>query len=188
MEATTLPLTFLFATLGVVGYILATKFRPWLVRCYLAWSYHCREPPHPHIDLDKINQVSGRNHNLLDTATGLFNKYGKTYKTRRGGRVFIRTCDPEVSKAVLSTHFEKFGMQPIRYEGGKSFFGNGMLVTDGPQWKISRALIRPTFDVAHIANLARLGPHVDQFMTLLPRDRSTIDLLPLLKRLVRSKL
>jgi len=84
---------------------------------------------------------------------------------------------------VLSTHFEKFGLQPIRYEDGKGFFGNGMLVTDGYQWKRSRALIRPTFDIAHIANLGRLQSHVDRFMGLLPRDGSTIDLFPLLKRL-----
>ena len=92
----------------------------------------------------------------------------------------------EVSKAVLSTHFEKFGLQPIRYEGGNSFFGNGMLVTDGHQWKTSRTLIKPTFDIAHIANLGRLGPFVDRFMELLQRDGSTVDLFPLLKRMVRE--
>lgn len=59
-----------------------------------------------------------------------------------------------------------------------------MLVTDGPQWKKSRTLIKPTFDIAHIANLDRLGPFVDRFMELLPRDGSTVDLFPLLKRMV----
>src|SRR5881394_294666 len=97
-------------------------------------------------DLDEINRKSAQNQNFLDIATHLFNKHGKTYKTKRAGRVFIRTRDPEVSNAVLSIHFEKFGLQPIRYEDGKGFFGNGMLVTDGYQWKKSRALIRPTFD------------------------------------------
>lgn len=149
------------------------------------WKYGAKEPPHFNIDLNRINRESTQDHKSLETATKLFWKYGKTYKTKRGGRAMIRTCDPELFKAVLSTHFENFGLQPIRYEGGKSFFGNGMLVTDGPQWKTSRMLIRPTFDVAHIANLGRLGPFVDRFMELLPRDGSTVDLFPLLKRMVR---
>jgi cytochrome P450 len=85
---------------------------------------------------------------------------------------------------VLSTHFKHFGLQPLRYEGGKGFFGNGLLVTDGAQWKSSRALIRPAFDIAHIANFDRLSGYVERFMSLLPRDGSTLDLFPLFKRLV----
>jgi cytochrome P450 len=184
MTITSFPLSILIAVLCFPVYLVSSKLNRWLTRRVLARKYGCKEPPRPNLDLDDINRKSAQNQNFLDTATRLFNEYGKTYKTKRAGRVFIRTSDPEVSKAVLSTHFEKFGLQPIRYERGKSFFGNGMLVTDGPQWKKSRALIRPTFDIAHIANLDRLGRHVDRFMGLLPRDGSTIDLLPLLKRLV----
>lgn len=171
--------------LSVLFLKFSSKFNKWLTRSLLTWRHGCKEPPRPKINLDEINRTSAQNYTSLDTTTHLFNEYGKTYKTNRGDKVFLRTCDPEVSKAVLSTHFEKFGLQPIRYEGGNSFFGNGMLVTDGAQWKASRTLIRPTFAVAHIANLDRLGPFVDRFMSLLPRDGSTIDLLPLLKRLVR---
>jgi hypothetical protein len=39
-----------------------------------------------------------------------------------------------------------------------------MLVTDGPQWKLSRSIIRPAFDIAHVVNLGRLRVHVEQFM------------------------
>ncbi|KAF1961218.1 n-alkane-inducible cytochrome P450 [Byssothecium circinans] len=183
MAISSIPLSILILILSVPVVLLYSKFNRWLTRSLLAWKYGCKEPPRPNINLDEINRTSAQNFTFLDTTTRLFNDHGKTYKTRRGGRVFIRTCQPEVSKAVLSTHFEKFGLQPIRYEGGKSFFGNGMLVTDGAQWKTSRALIRPTFDVAHIANLDRLGPFVDRFMGLLPRDGSTVDLFPLFKRL-----
>jgi cytochrome P450 len=165
-------------------YLILAKVHRWITRCVISWKHGAREPPYPKIDLDRINRESAQNHSLLETATNLFWEHGKTYKTKRNGRVMIRTCDPEVSKAVLSTNFENFGLQPTRYEDGNSFFGNGMLVTDGPQWKTSRTLIKPTFDIAHIANLDRLGPFVDQFMELLPRDGSTFDLFPLLKRMV----
>ena len=174
----------LVAILIVAVYLLLPSIYKRLTRYSLTWKHGCKEPPRPQIDLDSINRDSAQNSSSLKTATRLFWKYGKTYKTKRNGRTMIRTCDPKVFKAVLSTQFENFGLQPIRYEGGKSFFGNGMLVMDGPQWKTSRTLIRPTFDVAHIANLGRLGPFVDRLMNLLPRNGSTVDLFPLLKRMV----
>ncbi|KAF2713984.1 cytochrome P450 [Pleomassaria siparia CBS 279.74] len=183
MTLISLLLPALIAAFCFPAYLLSPKLNKWLTRRVLIRRYGCKDPPQPNLNLDEINRESAQNQSFLDTATRLFNEHGKTHKAKRAGRVFIRTNDPEVSKAVLATHFDKFGLQPLRYEGGNSFFGNGMLVTDGPQWKISRALIRPTFDVAHIANLDRLGRHVDRFMALLPRDGLTIDLFPLLKRL-----
>jgi cytochrome P450 len=187
MAATLVSLSPLIFVLFVTVLLFYSRLNKWFGESLLAWTHSCREPPCPNINLDEINRESAQNHTFLDTTTQLFNTHGKTYKASRGERVFIRSCDPEVAKAVLSTHFDKFGLQPIRYESGNSFFGNGMLVTDGAQWKTSRMLIRPTFDIAHIANLDRLGPFVDQFMHLLRRDGSTIDLLPLLKRLVRHE-
>ncbi|KAF2828990.1 cytochrome P450 [Ophiobolus disseminans] len=146
-------------------------------------AHGCKEPPKLPLDLNVVNKQAALEHTFLETTTRLFAEHGKTYKATRSGRTIIRTCDPEVSKAVLSTQFEHFGLQPIRYEEGKGFFGNGILVTDGPQWKHSRTLIRPTFDIAHVANFGRLEGHVMRFMNLLPRDGSTVDLFPLLKRL-----
>ncbi len=155
-----------------------------ITRTLLVWRYGCEEPVTLKLDLLAINQKATLEHKLLETITRLFNQHGKTFKAYRSGRRFIRTCDPEVTKAILSTHFENFGMQPLRYEGGKGFFGNGLAVTDGIQWKSSRALIRPTFDIAHIANMDRLSSHVSRFIDLLPRDGATIDLFPFFKRLV----
>jgi len=168
----------------VVLYFLLPRVSRRLSRRTLVRKHGCKEPPHLSLGLDQINKQAAIDHKFLETTTRLFDEHGKTYKAIRAGRTMIRTCDPEVSKAVLSTHFENFGMQPIRYEEGKGFFGNGMLVTDGSQWKHSRALIRPTFDIAHVANFDRLSGHVARFTDLLPRDRSTVDLFPLLKRLV----
>jgi hypothetical protein len=183
----TLPAICLVLTL-IAGRSLSTKVTRWLSRRALIRKYGCKEPPQLPLDLAVINQKAAKEHKLLETTTQLFQDYGKTYKAKRSGRTIVRTCDPKVFKAVLSTHFENFGMQPIRYEEGKGFFGNGMLVTDGPQWKHSRALIRPVFDIAHVANFDRLSAHVGRFMELIPRDGATIDLYPLLKRLVRITL
>jgi cytochrome P450 len=184
-----IPLSRLIAysvVLTITGFLLSKKVASWLSRRALIRRHGCKEPPELPVDLTEINQKAAKEHKYLETTTRLFNEYGKTYKATRAGRTIIRTCDPNVFKAVLSTHFESFGMQPIRYEDGKGFFGNGILVTDGPQWKHSRALIRPVFDIAHVANFGRLSAHVERFMQLIPRDGATIDLYPLLKRLVRN--
>jgi cytochrome P450 len=188
MEISLSRTTFCLVLTVIAGHFLSTKVARWLSRRALIRKHGCKEPPVLPIDLAVINQKAAKEHKFLETTTRLFNKYGKTYKAIRSGRTIIRTCDPEVFKAVLSTHFENFGMQPIRYEDGKGFFGNGMLVTDGPQWKHSRALIRPVFDIAHVANFDRLSAHVERFMQLVPRDGTTIDLYPLLKRLVGATL
>jgi cytochrome P450 len=175
------------AVVLVLSYVLLPRVARWLSRRALIRKHQCREPPRLPFNLAVINQKAAEEHKLLETTTRLFNEYGKTYKAQRSGRTIIRTCDPDVFKAVLSTQFENFGMQPIRYEDGKGFFGNGMLVTDGHQWKHSRALIRPVFDIAHVVNFDRLSTHVERFMRLLPRNEATIDLFPLLKRLVGNK-
>ena len=69
--------------------------------------------------------------------------------------------------------------------GEAPFWGNGIIVVDGPDWKHGRALIRSSFDIAHVANLGPLRKHVERFMgLLLRRDGGTVNLLPLRKRLV----
>ncbi|KAF2647428.1 cytochrome P450 [Lophiostoma macrostomum CBS 122681] len=172
-----------FVTLLILAFLLSPNAIRWYSRRTLARRYGCKKPPIVHFDLAPINAKAAQEHTFLETTKRLFDEHGKTFKATRFGRTFIRTCDPEVTKAVLSTHFENFGMQPIRYEGRDGFFGDGMLATDGHQWKRSRTLIRPTFDNAHIANFDRLRSRVDRFIEILPRDGSTIDMFPLLKRL-----
>lgn len=186
MALISLRLAIYVAILCISVQLVFPKVARWLSRRALSRKYGCKEPPKLTLDLDYINRKAVQNHNLLETTTRLFNEHGRTYKALRSGRTIVRTCDPRVFKAILSTHFESFGLQPIRYDGGQGFFGNGMLVTDGPQWKLSRSLIRPAFDIAHVGNFDRLKVHVEQFMQLLPRDGSTVDLFPLLKRLVRK--
>lgn len=184
MSLVNLRVTLLVVIICVPLYFLLPIGGRWYTRRALVCKRGCKEPPTLAIDLDGIHQKAAKEHKFLEATTQLFREHGRIYKALRSGRTFIRTSDPEVSKAVLSTHFKCFGLQPLRYEGGKGFFGNGLLVTDGAQWKNSRALIRPAFDVSHIANFDRLSGYVERFMDLLTHDGSTIDLFPIFKYLV----
>lgn len=170
---------------------LATTFAEWVEYRSAVQTHGCKEPPrYPHKDpflgwdLFTVMKQAMQKHRFLEAQKELFNKYGKTFKIRSMGRTIIKSADPEVSKAVHATSFDKFGLQPMRYEGPNSFFGNGILVTDGAHWKRGRALISPVFDIAHVKNFERLEWHVDTCMKLLPCDGSTVDLLPIFKRLV----
>jgi len=151
----------------------------------------CEDPPsYAHKDqfgkdLYELSIEASKHQRFLDFTEELFDKHGKTFQTINDGKVWIKTRDPELSKAIYSTFFEKFGLQPIRYEED-GFFGNGILVVDGGLWKRSRGLIRPAFEIAHVANFDRLHRHVGRFLEILPRDSSTVDLLPDLKRLVSA--
>jgi cytochrome P450 len=128
-----------------------------LIRRGLIQKYGCKSPSTIlDLNITEIDAKAAQEHKYLETTADLFTRYGRTHKVFHFGRTVIRTCDPEVAKAIYSTQFNRFGLQPIRYEGGKGFFGNGILVTDGPHWKASRALVRPAFDIAHIANFDRL--------------------------------
>lgn len=79
------------AILLISVYLILAKVHRWITRCVISWKHDAKEPPYPNINLDRINRESAQNHSLLETATNLFWEHGKTYKTKRNGRVMIRT-------------------------------------------------------------------------------------------------
>ncbi|KAF2709973.1 cytochrome P450 [Pleomassaria siparia CBS 279.74] len=170
---------------------LCYKLVSWLLYRSAVERHGCSEPPHyphkvPFFGLDHfVNTMNAfKNVNFLDYKASQFTKYGKTFETNNFGTVLFETIDPEVSKAVFSTHATKFGLQPLRYETAKHLWGNGIIVVDGAHWQRGRALIRASFDVVHIANFERLRKHTETFLSLLPKDGATVDLIPLFKSLI----
>jgi cytochrome P450 len=121
---------------------------------------------------------------LLDFNESGFNTYGKTFTVNSFGTRMFKTINPEVSKAVHATCSASFGLQGLRYDTATNLWGNGIIVVDGPHWKHGRALMRPSFDVVHLANMDRLRKHTAFFLTLLPVDGCTVDLAPLFRRLI----
>lgn len=150
-------------------------------------------PEYPHkdpvlgLDLFFANRGALKAGKFLEHTTRQFETYGMTFKSIRLGQMMIKTIDSEIVKATHATHFEEFGLKPLRYGRGKRLFGNGIVIVDDPIWSHARALIRPSFEKVHVANFERLHHHVDRFMRLLPKDNSTVDLLPLLRLLVSCR-
>ena len=114
----------------------------------------------------------------------LHKKYGSTFQMKALGGPQLQTSDPENIQTICTSAFDDFGVGPMRGRIGVPFLDRGIFTEDGAFWKHSRALIRPTFGRAEIADLENFERHVVQLLGLVPRDGSIIDLLPLAKRLV----
>ena len=65
--------------------------------------------------------------------------------------------------------------------------GRGIYTTDGPFWERSRALVKPIFTRAQFADLETLEHYLKQMMDLVPGDGSSVDILPLLSKLVSTR-
>lgn len=196
MDSLGLPsLTFFLQTLVALWVFGA------LYRKTISWTHYksvmskngCQEPPsYPHkdpifgIDLFLLYKKAFQERNFLDLNWQLFEKYGKTYQANRLGNRVIKTMDPELTKYTHATFFDHFGVEKIR-SGAEYLWGDGITVVEGEKWAVRRKLIKPSFDVVHIGNLENrsLGTHVARLMELIPRDASTVDLMPLFRRLVR---
>ena len=114
-----------------------------------------------------------------------FQVFGNTFRWRTYGGARIFTIEPKNLQTVFSTDFSSWGVQPMRLYGFEPFVGKGIMCTDGALWEHSRALIKPTFARAQIADLhlGTYAAHVQNLMAMLPKDGSTVDLQPLFAKL-----
>lgn len=153
--------------------------------------YGCEEPPrYPHKDpflgldlfLDTIRNV--KKFRMLEGWRERYESYGTTFSGKTIGKRNVYTVDCRNLQSVHSLNFNHYGVQPIRRAATLPFLGEGVFTMDGPFWEHSRALIRPTFTRTNVANLPAFELNFEKFLKLLPEDGSTIDLEPLLYRLV----
>ncbi|KAE8385578.1 cytochrome P450 [Aspergillus alliaceus] len=102
-------------------------------------------------------------------------QHGPTISAVLLGKSFISTSDPENIKAVLATQFQDFNLGE-RNDAFAPFLGRGIFTEDGPEWERSRALIRPSLSKAQVAELPIIEQHVQNLLSRIPGDGSTVDL------------
>ena len=98
----------------------------------------------------------------------------------------ISTIDPKNRQTIYSLNFHNFELESLRLPTAGLFIEKGIFTTDRPFWEHSRALVRSIFTRAQFADLETLEHHVKQMMDLIPGDGSSLDILPLLSKLVRA--
>lgn len=184
-----------------------TKVLIWIFSCFLALygvqtarKYYsrqklirqrgCQPPPSlpqkdPVFGLDVVYHLlrSTKNRRRNISMKEQVDTYGYTFQSKPYGTTKIFTIEPRNLQTIFATKFESFGIQPLRLFSFGPFVGKGIMTTDGAFWEHSRALIRPTFARAQIANLSSLEGHVSRLIDLIPKDGSTVDLQPLFARL-----
>ena len=188
-------------------YTLATVFGgALLVACvyvYQKWTvytafrsavlqYGCHRPPkYPHrdpvwgYDLYRERAKATQRGQLLKLYERHFNLYGKTFEERFFDTKVINTMEAANLQHVAATSAKDFGrIVESRKNLSAPLMGTGILSSEGALWKRSRDLIKPIFARSELSDVDSLGSHVDRLIDRILRDGSTIDIQPLLQKLV----
>ena len=135
------------------------------------------------LKLVRLNKKAFKEHKLLETAYGRFQKYGNTFQANNLGNKSYITIEPEIIKTVLATKFKDWNLPDRRKTAFIPLLGQGIFTTDGAAWQHSRDLLRPNFNRSQVGDLATFESHVSQMIGRIPRDGSTVDLQELFFRL-----
>lgn len=148
---------------------------------------------YPHWDpifgMDFVLSMSGafKEHRWLSWMEDTWAAMGtKTFRARFLGMRMVYSSEMENMKAMSTSQWEEFVLEPIRVDNGVAtpFTGKGVSTADGPFWHYSRAIIKPYFERQAFADTDRLAPFTEKFLDLIPTDGSTCDVQVLIRRWV----
>ena len=160
------------------GYVTYLLFQIWSERARFskaASQYGClpvaRYPNRdPFLGLDLFISITRANSagHKSEIYRILHKKYGSTFEMKALGGPQLQTSDPENIQAICTSAFNDFGVGPMRGRIGVPFLDRGIFTEDGAFWKHSRALVRPTFSRAEIADLDNFERHVRRLLSTIP--------------------
>ena len=113
-----------------------------------------------------------------------YDTYGHTFEALNFGSRAIYSVHPENIRAVFSKNAADWGIQPLRLRHMSPFCGTGFITTDGPDWKLSHVLLKPSFHRSNISDFGPLEEHLRMLLEQIPKDGSKFDLQPYILRLV----
>ncbi|KAF2159577.1 hypothetical protein M409DRAFT_70900 [Zasmidium cellare ATCC 36951] len=105
----------------------------------------------------------------------------KTFTVRSWNNKSIFTGEPANTQAI-HTNLEDW-TQAAERRIVTPFSRSNIINQDGAAWRHSRDLINPLFKRAELDDVERFKKFVDRMITLIPRDESTVDMHPLLRKL-----
>ena len=111
-------------------------------------------------------------------------EYGLTFQSHTLGKTRIFTIDPSNLRAIFTTNFEDWGVEPLRLSPWDPLVGRGVMDADGNFWRHSREMVQPLFKRAQALDLESFDKNLVRLLSLLPKDGSTVDVQPLFSRLI----
>ena len=127
---------------------------------------------YPHLDpiggLDLSVQIWREFHRgeLSEGMRRRHEKFGPTFSTNSLGQDCIYTIDPENIRAVTTDNFDCYGKSAWVEEAAKHV-GNGILMSDGEDWKRSRAVLKPLFARTALDEPALVEPHLQNLVQVI---------------------
>jgi cytochrome P450 len=117
--------------------------------------------------------------NFLPMVQDRYRRLGvNTWQSQMLRRTYLQTSDPENVKAILATQFKEFILPRSRSTMAK-VFGFGIFINNGQEWEHSRAMLRPNFNRAQVADLETLETHFKKMSARISTDGSPTDVQPL---------
>lgn len=173
--------------LSALGDIFYKKLRQYVVFRSAQKAHGCQKPPHyPHkgwlgLDLMKERQEAADQGRSMAHYDHWFSKLGHTWEEEVGGQRLINTIDMANVRVTFNADMDTLGRAGVFHKN--DFLGPGIFSSDGPRWKWSRDIIKPLFKKTEAQSTVMFKTHVDRFIAHIPRDGSTIDVQPLLKKM-----
>jgi hypothetical protein len=115
----------------------------------------------------------------------LFEQHGCTFQATIWGQPWLFTCDVRNIKAINTTCFTNFGVEPLRKVTNTGWMGDGIFVSDGDHWRMSRSLFKPLFARTGEVHLNALQRQINILFDVLPANGETVDLQTVFRRMVR---
>ena len=153
--------------------------------CSPVSKYPHRDPFLGH-DLGRLLERSRQQNNHIPTLQRLYAGVGKcqTFQALTWGRKTVYTTNPENIRTMLAAEFGSFGVEPIRKPFNDPWIRGGILVSDGPVWRTSRAAVKPFVSKPNHWDLPEFSKHIDRLLANVPGDGTMVDLQPLFFRFV----
>lgn len=163
------------------------KYRQTITRlgCFPVSQYPHKDPFLGY-DLHRLLERSRQQNSLTPTVQQLYSEFGKcqTFQALTWGIKTLYTTNAENVKAVLAVNSGNFGVEAIRRAFNDPWIGGGIVMSDGPVWKTSRAVMKPFLSKSHFWDLSGFSGDVDRLLANVPGDGTTVDLQPLFFRFV----
>ena len=149
--------------------------------------YYPHKDPILGYDFHRLIEQSKCRNEYTQTIQRVYSEHGRaqTFQALTWGLQTLHTTNPENLKTIFTTDFGSFGVEPIRKTFMNPWVGDGIIASDGPMWKMSRAMMKTPLSKSYFSNLTSLDKHIQRLLDSVPSDGTTVDMQPLFARLVR---
>lgn len=186
-----MSLLILIGVLSLLAIVIIDNLRSKQREREIARQKGCQPPnKYPHsfpwgLDLFRARMLAVKEGRYNKLFQDHFMQYGETWEERTFGIRTINTMDTANIQTVMGVKFSDYGKLMDRNKAIMPFLGPGIWSQDGPAWRKTRDIINPLFSKAELSDVDRFKKFADRFIALVPRDGRTLDLQPLLQKLVR---